>query len=42
MPSLSRFWMYFPIPVAGVAMLVFEIEAVYNHIKGIVLKEGNK
>ena len=42
MPSLSRFWMYFPIPVAGVAMLVFEIEAVYNHIKSIVLKEGNK
>ena len=42
MPSLSRFWMYFPIPVAGVAMLVFELEAVYNHIKSIVLKEGNK
>ena len=42
MPSLSRFWMYFPIPVAGVAMLIFELEAVYNHIKSIVLKEGNK
>ena len=42
MPKLSRFWMYFPIPVAGVAMLVFELEAVYNHIKSIVLKEGNK
>lgn len=32
-PALSRFWMYFPIPVAGVAMLAFEIEAIYNHIK---------
>ena len=42
LPKLSRFWMYFPIPVAGVAMLVFELEAVYNHIKSIVLKEGNK
>ena len=32
-PGLSRFWMYFPIPVAGVAMIIFELEAVYNHIK---------
>lgn len=40
MPSLSRFWMYFPVPLAGIAMLVFEMEAVYNHIKGIFVKEG--
>ena len=39
MPNVSRFWMYFPIPVAGVAMVVFELEAVYNHIKGIFVKE---
>ncbi|MBR1477448.1 MAG: TRAP transporter small permease [Lachnospiraceae bacterium] len=38
-PSLSRFWKYFPIPIAGVAMLVFELEALYEHIKGICLKE---
>lgn len=42
MPFLSRFWMYFPIPVAGVAMIVFEVEALYNHIKGIFVKEGEK
>lgn len=42
MPSVSRFWMYFPIPVAGIAMIVFEIEALYNHIKGIFVKEGAK
>ena len=42
MPSLSKFWLYFPIPVAGVAMFVFELEAIYNDIKSIVLKEGNK
>ncbi len=41
-PFLSRFWLYFPIPVAGVAMVVFEIEAFYNHIKSIVIKEENK
>ena len=39
MPSVSKFWMYFPIPLAGIAMVVFEIEAVYNHIKGIFVKE---
>ena len=41
-PSLSKFWLYFPIPVAGVAMFVFELEAIYNDIKSIVLNEGNK
>lgn len=40
LPKLSRFWMYFPIPLAGVAMVVFEIETLYNHVKSIVLKEG--
>ena len=40
-PKLSKFWMYFPVPLAGVAMLVFEIEALYNHVKSIVVKEEN-
>lgn len=40
MPWLSRFWMYFPVPVAGVAMLVFELETLYSHLKTIFLKEG--
>ena len=39
MPWLSRFWMYFPVPLAGVAMIIFEIEALYNHIKSIFVKE---
>ncbi|MGN0373737.1 MAG: TRAP transporter small permease [Enterocloster sp.] len=38
-PWLSKFWLYFPVPLAGVAMLVFEIESLYNHIKSVVLKE---
>ena len=42
MPFLSRFWMYFPIPLAGFAMIIFEIEALYTHIKGILIKEGEK
>ncbi|NLM14195.1 MAG: TRAP transporter small permease [Epulopiscium sp.] len=39
MPSVSRFWMYLPIPLAGIAMLVFELEAIYTHIKSIFVKE---
>lgn len=42
MPKVSRFWMYFPIPVAGVAMIIFELEALYNHVKSIFIKEGDK
>ena len=37
MPSVSRFWMYFPVPLAGIAMVIFELEALYNHIKDVVL-----
>ncbi len=40
MPNVSRFWMYFPVPLAGIAMLVFEIESIYNHIKELFIKEG--
>ena len=39
MPKISRFWMYFPIPVAGLAMIIFELEAIYNHIKSFFIKE---
>ena len=42
LPKLSRFWMYFPIPVAGFAMIIFELEAIYNHIKSFVFKEEKK
>ena len=41
LPKLSRFWMYFPIPVAGLAMIIFELEAIYNHIKRLCGREVN-
>ncbi len=41
MPFLSKFWMYFPIPLAGCAMIVFELEAIYNHIRKFFVKEGD-
>ena len=41
MPWLSRFWMYFPVPLAGAAMIVFEVEALYNHVKSFFVKEAD-
>ena len=42
MPWLSRFWMYFPIPLAGGSMIIFELETLYTHIKAFFIpgKEG--
>ena len=42
MPWLSKFWMYLPIPVAGIAMVVFELESLYNHLESIFVKEAEK
>ncbi len=42
MPWLSRFWMYLPVPMAGLFMIVFELEAVYNHIKAFFIEDEKK
>ncbi len=42
MPWLSRFWMYLPVPVAGFAMIIFELESIYNHIKSLFVQGGGK
>lgn len=41
-PWLSRFWKYFPVPVAGVAMVIFEAEAIYDHIRAFWVKEDKR
>lgn len=38
-PGLSRFWMYFPIPLAGVAMIFFEVERIVIDIERFFVKE---
>ncbi|MGE4453462.1 MAG: TRAP transporter small permease [Sphaerochaeta sp.] len=42
LPWLSRFWMYFPVPLAGLAMIIFEFESIYNHVKSFYVKEEEK
>lgn len=39
MPTVSKFWMYFPVPLAGAAMIIFELEALYHHIKCFFIQE---
>lgn len=41
LPTLSKFWLYFPVPLSGVFTVVFELEALYGHIKSFFVKEGN-
>ena len=36
---LSRFWMYFPIPLAGLAMIIFEFERILEHLRKAFVKE---
>lgn len=38
LPWLSKFWLYFPVPLSGIAMIFFEIEAIHHHIKRFVNK----
>lgn len=40
MPWLSKRFMYLPVPLAGVAMIIFEIEALHNDIMAFTKKEG--
>ena len=39
---LSRFWMYFPIPLAGVAMFFFEIERIFIDVQQLCLGKEDK
>ena len=39
LPKLSKFWQYLPIPLAGFAMIVFEIEILVKDLKKFFVKE---
>lgn len=42
LPGLSRVWMYLPMPIAGGAMILFELEQVYLHIKAFFTGKERK
>ncbi len=33
LPKLSQIWMYLPVPIAGVGMIIFELEQVFQHFE---------
>ena len=35
LPKLSQIWMYLPVPVAGVGMIIFELEQVFQHLEDL-------
>ena len=44
-PTLSKFWQYLPVPVAGVSMIIFELEQVFRHLEAFWLpakKDGKE
>ena len=36
-PGLSKFWQYLPVPVAGVSMIIFELEQIFQHLEAFWL-----
>ena len=42
LPKLSQIWMYMPVPVAGVGMIIFELEQVFQHIEEFYTKDNRK
>ena len=36
---LSKFWQYLPIPVAGIGMIIFELEQIFQHLEELFVKE---
>lgn len=41
-PNLSKFWQYLPVPVAGVSMIIFELEQIFRHLEAFWLPEKKK
>ncbi len=37
--TLSRFWIYLPMPIAGATMIVFELEQIYQHIRSFFVAD---
>ncbi len=41
-PGLSKFWQYLPVPVAGVSMIIFELEQIFQHLERFWLPSERK
>jgi TRAP-type C4-dicarboxylate transport system permease small subunit len=41
-PTLSKVWQYLPVPVAGVGMIIFELEQIFLHLEKFWLPDEQK
>ena len=41
-PTLGKVWQYLPVPVAGIGMIIFELEQVFLHVEQLFVKEDKK
>ena len=41
-PTLSKFWQYLSIPVAGLGMMIFELEQIFQRIEAFYIKDEGK
>ena len=42
LPNLSQIWMYLPVAVAGVGMIIFELEQVFLHVEEFFVPRAEK
>ena len=42
LPNLNQIWMYLPVAVAGVSMIIFELEQVFLHIEEFFVPQAEK
>ena len=42
LPNLSQIWMYLPVAVAGVGMIIFELEQVFLHIEEFFIPQTER
>ena len=41
LPKLSQIWMYLPVPIAGLGMIIFELEQVFLHLEEFFIPADN-
>ena len=39
LPNMSKIWQYLPVPIAGLGMIVFELEQVFLHIEAFFIDD---
>ena len=42
LPNLSKMWQYLPVPIAGLGMILFELEQVFLRIEDFFIKDEDK